>query len=136
FKLRHFVTSYKISTYMTFLRKALIAILCLLALVLILNYGLTYWVSKKLPTIINSEKDFPYNISYEELDIDILSGSFTVYNAAIAPKDSLASVSEEGIFGKIEQISVRHFSLWDLLRKDRINVKRIVIEQPEIVLHD
>src|SRR5690606_31994293 len=85
---------------------------------------------------INSEKDFPYNISYEELDIDILSGSFTVYNAAIAPKDSLASVSEEGIFGKIEQISVRHFSLWDLLRKDRINVKRIVIEQPEIVLHD
>lgn len=121
---------------MSFLKKALITILSLVVFAILLSYGLTYWVSKRLPVIINSDKDFPYNISYEELDIDILSGSFTIYNAAIAPKDSLATVSEKGVFGMVEKISVRGFNLWALLRKDRIKVNRIIIEKPEIILHD
>lgn len=121
---------------MSLVKKILITLLSLVLIVIILNYGISYWVSKKLPSVIQSEKDFPYNISYEDLDLNIVSGSFTIHNAAIAPKDSLATLSKKGIFGQIKKVSVEHFSIWALLREDKIKVSKLIIDQPEMILYE
>jgi len=120
---------------MSLLKKILITLLVLVVLLIVANYSLSYYISKKLPSIIHAEKDFPYNISYEELDIRLLSGSFTMHNAYIAPKDTTASQLQQGAFAQIERIEVQRFNLWQLLRNDRIKVKRVIIEKPEVILY-
>ncbi|AWH84829.1 hypothetical protein HYN59_06680 [Flavobacterium album] len=117
------------------LKKIAVGILILLLLLIVANFGLSYWVSKKLPSIIRNEKDFPYNVSYEDLDIDVLSGSFTMKNAYIAPKDSLEVKLQEGAFGKIKSISVEHFDILALLKDNRIKVKKVIIDTPEVTLY-
>jgi hypothetical protein len=120
---------------MSLFKKIAVTLACFFVLLLLLNYGLSYYISKKLPSIIHAEKDFPYNISYEDLDIRLLGGSFTIRNAYLAPKDSTATQLQQGAFGKIATIEVQHFNLWALLKDNKIKVKKVIIDTPEIVLH-
>lgn len=120
---------------MKLLRKIAIALASLLLLILIAGFGLSWYVSEKLPSIIKGEKDFPYNVSYEDLDINLLSGSFTIKNAYLAPKDSLQQKMQEGAFAKIGRIEVNHFNLWSLLRKNQIKVKEVIIDSPDVTLY-
>lgn len=120
---------------MSILKKIVIGIAGLALLLVVLGYGLSYWVSKKLPSIIQAEKDFPYNVSYEDLDIRLLSGSFTIHNAYLAPKDSTSAAMQKGAFGKVAKIEVQNFSLWALLKDNKIKVKKVIIDTPEVVLY-
>ena len=120
---------------MKLLKKIGIVILSLLLLVLLAGYGLSLWVSKKLPEVIHAEKDFPYNISYENLDIDLISGSFSMHNAYLAPKGIADTIMEKGVFGNIDRIEVQNFSVWQLLKNDRISVNKVIIDSPDITLY-
>lgn len=119
---------------MKFLRITLIIIASLILLLIIGSYGLSWYVSQKLPAIIRGEKDFPYNVSYENLDIDLISGSFVINNAYLAPKDSLQTAMQQGAFAKVKAIEVNHFSLWALLRNNHINVSEVIITAPDVTL--
>ena len=120
---------------MALLKKILIILLILIVLVIAANYGLSYYISKKLPSIIHAEKDFPYNVSYEDLAVDLLGGNLTMHNAYIAPKDSTATQLQQGAFAQIERIGINDFSLWQLLKNERIKVKTVIIEKPEVILY-
>ena len=120
---------------MKFLKVTLIIIASLLVLLIAGGYGLSWYVSKKLPEIIRGDNDFPYNISYENLDIDLIGGSFTITNAYLAPKDSLQTAMQQGAFAQVKTIEVNHFSLWALLRKNQINVNEVVITSPDVTLY-
>lgn len=117
------------------LRKAAYWILGIAALLLAVNFGANYWVRKKLPGIIQGEKDFPYNISYEDMDLNLLSGSFTMHNMFIAPKDSIAVAVKNGVFGKVGSLQVRGLKLWQLYRHNRIIVSSITITKPEVIMY-
>jgi hypothetical protein len=119
---------------MKFLRITLITIASLLLLIILASFGLSWYVSRKLPAIIRGEKDFPYNVSYESLDIDLLSGSFVISNAYLAPKDSLQTAMKQGAFANVKTIEVIHFSLWALLRKNHIDVDEVIITSPDVTL--
>ncbi|RDI08292.1 hypothetical protein [Flavobacterium sp. AG291] len=119
---------------MKLLRKIVIILLSFLLLIVIAGFGLSWYVSEKLPSILRGEKDFPYNVSYANLDIDLLSGSFTIQNAYLAPKDSLNQGIQTGAFGKIERIEVNNFSLLALLRKNQIAVSEVIIIKPDVTL--
>jgi hypothetical protein len=121
---------------MRWLKKIIVIITSLFVFILVLNWGVSYYITKKLPSIINDEKDFPYNISYKDLDISLLNGSFVIHEASIAPKDSAANVMQQGVFGQIKTVEVQHFNLWALLRNNKIRVKKIIIDTPEIILYD
>lgn len=121
---------------MRILKKIAFVVLCLALLLLLLNWGASYYITKKLPSILNSEKDFPYNISYEDLDLDILGGNFTMTKAYLAPKDSLAANLQQGAFAEVGSIEVNSFNLWQLLRNDRIIVKKVTINSPDVILYD
>lgn len=120
---------------MKFLKITLITLASLLLLLIVGGYGLSFYVSKKLPEIIKGKEDFPYNISYEDLNIDLIGGSFTISNAYLAPKDSLQTALQQGAFAHIKTIEVNHFSIWALLRKNRISVKEVIITSPEVTLY-
>jgi len=120
---------------MRIIKRIAIIIAVLVVLILSLSFGLSYYVSKKLPSILKDQKDFPYNVSYEDLDISLLSGSFSIKNAYLAPKDSLQTAMQQGAFAKIEKIEVNHFNLWALLRNNSIRVKEVIITKPDVILY-
>lgn len=121
---------------MRIVRKIVIALLSVFILLLALNYGVSLWVTKKLPSIIQKEKDFPYNISYKDLDVSLINGSFTAHDVFLAPKDTTATALKKGAFAEIKSVSVHNFNLWALLRQDRIKVKRVVIDEPNVILYE
>jgi len=118
------------------LKKVLITLAALVLLLIALNYGVSYYITKKLPSILHAEKDFPYNISYEDLDISLIDGSFTIHNASIAPKDSTETALQQGVFGQVKRVEVHNFNLWALLRDDKIKVKTVLLDTPEVILYD
>lgn len=120
---------------MRIIKRIAIIIAVLVVLIVSLSFGLSYYVSKKLPSILKDQKDFPYNVSYEDLDISLLSGSFSIKNAYLAPKDSLQTAMQQGAFAKIEKIEVNHFNLWALLRNNSIRVKEVIITKPDVILY-
>ncbi len=120
---------------MHLLRKIAYVFLGLAILILGLNFGVSYWVKKKLPTLISRQKDFPYNISYEQMDIDLMSGSFTIHNMFVAPKDSIAAAVKNGVFAKAGTVAVRGLKLWQLYKNNKIIVTSILVEEPEVILY-
>lgn len=121
---------------MQFFKKVLIVIVSLALLLVIINVSITYWLSRKIPSILQSEK-ISYNVSYNDLDIRLLSGSFTIKNAYLAPKDTTAGKPglSKGVYGKIKEIEIDHFNLWALLWDDEVDVENVIIDTPDIVLY-
>lgn len=121
---------------MKILKRIAVIVLSLVLLLLLANYGISYYIAKKLPSILKSEKDFPYNLSYTDLDVDLLSGSLTMKDAFIAPKDSIAAALKNGIFGDIESINIQGLKLWQLYKHNRIIVSSVTVNTPKIILYN
>lgn len=121
---------------MPFIKKTIIALVSIVVLVIALNYGVSYYITKKLPTIINNQENFPYQISYHDLDISLINGNITIYKAALAPKDSTEVKLNQGAYATIKQIDVKNFNLWALLKNDRIKVRKVTLDTPEIILYE
>jgi len=116
-------------------KKIGIAVLSLIVLLVLLNFGAAYYISKKLPAIIKSQKDFPYNLNYKDLDVNLLTGSFTMHNAYLAPKAAMDEAVKDGIFANVTAVRVSGLSLWQLIKHNRIKVNRVIIDTPEVVLY-
>ncbi|KOS07456.1 hypothetical protein AM493_16435 [Flavobacterium akiainvivens] len=121
---------------MKFIKPILITLGVLLLLVLVANFALTRYITKKLPTIISEQKDFPYNLSYKDLDVNLLTGSLSVDQAFLAPKDSLENAVKNGVFAKIESIDVSGVKIWQLIKHDKIIVKKVTLNKPEVILYN
>ncbi|MCR5860827.1 hypothetical protein LRS05_01085 [Flavobacterium sp. J372] len=114
-------------------KKIFIGLMVLALLAIVLNFGISWYLREKLPSVIHKEKNFPYNISYEDLDVNLITGSLTLHNVYAAPKDTLLN---QGAFAKVDRISVRRFNLWAFLREDKIKVNRVIIESPKVQLYE
>ncbi len=121
---------------MKVLKKFGIALLTLAVLLVLLNFGAAYYISKKLPAIIKEQKNFPYNLNYKDLDVNLVTGSFTMHNAYLAPKATMDEAVKDGVFGEIAAIKVRGLSLWQLFKHNRIKVSRVIIDTPKFVLYN
>ncbi|WP_159799511.1 hypothetical protein [Flavobacterium sp. MK4S-17] len=118
------------------LKKTSYVVLGLIALVIVINFGLSYWVSKKLPELLASEKKFPYNLAYKDLDLNLFTGSAALKEAYLAPKDSAEQKIKTGIYAHIDKIEINHLNLWALWRENKIKVKGINIVSPKVILHN
>lgn len=117
------------------LKKIGIILLSLIVLLVLLNYGAAYYISKKLPAIIKSQKNFPYNLSYKDLDVNLLTGSFSMHNAYLAPKTAMDEAVKDGIFADVTTVKVSGLSLWQLVKHNRIKVSSVTIDTPKVVLY-
>lgn len=120
---------------MKLFKKALIVISVLILLLFALNFGVRYWIHKKLPDLINP-KDSPYTITYEELKINILSGSASLKNTSIIPVDSLKHTQKQNISANIKNVDIKNIGVWNLITSGPIEVNKVIISQPEITFNE
>jgi hypothetical protein len=120
---------------MKLLKRTLIVLGIFLLLLVIANFGLTRYISKKLPDILNEQKDFPYSLSYKDLDVNLLTGSLSMQQAFLAPKDSVQNAVKNGVFAKIASVDVSGVKVWQLLKHDRIIVGTVTLNKPDVILY-
>lgn len=115
--------------------KLLIVIGSLLALVVLLNIGLNFWIKYQLPKIINKKNDSAYFITYKNINVSLLSSTIKADEIVIVPKASLKdSITKAGIYGNVHSLEINNFKLWSFLVSDKLKARSIIIDQPKVVL--
>ena len=116
--------------------KIIIAAASVLILALMINWGLNIWVNTQLPKIISDKNETPYHITYEKLDVSLLSRDIKASGIVVVPKSSMNdTLNKAGIYSKIESVEITDFSIWNLLFSDKIKAHAITVNQPEVVLY-
>lgn len=121
---------------MTLAKKIIIGIAALLAVVLLANFGLNFWLTNQLPKIIKENNESHYNIAYEKLTVDLLPANIYISNVTVLPKvKPKNSIDKIGVYAKSNSITITNFSVWQFLFNDIIKAKSITIDQPDVILY-
>lgn len=118
------------STY----KKIAIGVICLFIIVILANIGLNYWIKKQLPYIIKEKNKTAYNINYEKIEVSLFSRNINAQTLLVSPKNEPKD-SKNGLFTKIESITIKNFNIWDLAFRDIIQAESIIINKPRIILY-
>jgi len=122
---------------MRFSKKVIaISALSLITFLLLANWIVMIWLDNKLTHLLSEKNKTPYYFSYSDLKVSIWSGTIFVSEITILPKSAKKdSAVKTGIYGKIKNVDVRHFSIWNVLFNDKITARSITIETPEIEVY-
>jgi hypothetical protein len=117
-------------------KKIIIGIVSLLALLVLANFGLNFWLTNQLPKVIKENNDSPYHITYEKLTVDLLPANIYISNINVLPKiKPINSAAKIGVYAKSNSITIANFSIWHLLFDDIIKAKSITIDKPNVILY-
>lgn len=119
---------------MSIYKKIAISIISVFMFVILINIGFNYWIKKQLPVIIHKKNDTAYNINYEKIEVSLFSGNIYVQTLLVSPKKQPKD-SKNGLFSKIESITVKHFNILDLVFRDVIQAESIIINKPRVILY-
>ncbi|GGF18643.1 hypothetical protein [Flavobacterium limi] len=119
---------------MSIYKKIVIGLISVLLVGIFLNIGLNYWIKKQLPIIIHEKNNTPYNINYEKIEVSLWTRNIYAQTLLVNPKNAPKD-SKNGIFSKIESITIKHFNIWDLAFNDIIQAKSIIINKPRVILY-
>lgn len=120
---------------MKWIKKIAIVLLLVVAVVIVANVGLNWWISSRLPQIINRENDSRYQITYKKLEISLLSRNIAARDIIVVPKSSLNSKKgKSGVYAKIQSLEVNDFSIWEILFSNQIKARSLVVNKPEVTL--
>lgn len=119
---------------MSIYKKIAIGIISLFLLVILINIGLNYWIKKQLPIIIHEKNNTVYNINYEKIEVSLWSRNIYASTLLVNPKNEPKD-SKNGLFSKIESITIKHFNIWDLAFNDIIQAESIIINKPRVILY-
>ncbi|HSD06846.1 hypothetical protein [Flavobacterium sp.] len=117
-------------------KKIIIGIIAFLAVVLLLNFGLNFWLTYQLPKVIKENNNTLYNITYNQLKIDLLPANIYITDITVEPKiKPKNSVAKIGVYAETSSITITNFSVWNLLFNDIIKAKSVTIDKPTVVLY-
>lgn len=119
---------------MSIYKKIAIVAISLLVIAILANIGLNYWIKKQLPIIIHEKNKTAYNINYEKIEVSLFSRNINAQTLLVSPKNEPKD-SKNGLFSKIESITIKHFNIWDLAFRDIIQAESIIINKPRIILY-
>jgi len=119
---------------MSLYKKIAIGVISLLILLILANVGLNYWIKKQLPVIIHEKNKTAYNINYEKVEVSLFSRNIYAETLLVDPKNAPKD-SKNGLFSKIESITIKHFNIWDLAFRDIIQAESIIINKPRVILY-
>ncbi|SHK27821.1 AsmA family protein [Epilithonimonas mollis] len=102
-----------------------------LALVLIINIGFSLWLKYKLPDYLKNKT--PYQITYESLTVEILSGSISATQIKIKSKhpDNLESISLNGTLGAL---NISRLGIIEFLKNNRIEASSVKLSKPNLFI--
>jgi hypothetical protein len=120
---------------MKWIKRISIVVVSLVLLIILLNFGLNWWISVRLPGIINRENDSAYQITYKDVDVSLVTRNLTATDIVLVPKSSLDSKKgKAGLYAKIKSVEVNGFSIWQIVSGNRIDARSLVIDKPEVTL--
>lgn len=119
---------------MSIYKKIVIAVISIFLFVILINVGLNYWIKKQLPIIIHEKNNTVYNINYEKIEVSLWSRNIHASTLLVHPKNQPKD-SKNGLFSKIESITIEHFNIWDLAFNDVIQAESIIINKPRVILY-
>ena len=119
---------------MSIYKKIAIGIISIFLFLILINIGLNYWIKKQLPIIIHEKNNTPYNINYEKIEVSLWSRNIHATTLLVHPKNEPKD-SKNGLFSKIESITIEHFNIWDLAFNDVIQAESIIINKPRVILY-
>lgn len=117
------------------MKKIVITLIILIIIAVMANFGLKYYAQKKLPALLKEQKNFPYNVEYAALDLNVWAGNFSLTDVRLTPKVSAADTLKNTLEAHIDELSVRGLSLWQLLKHNRIKANRLEVIRPDATLH-
>ncbi len=120
---------------MTIYQKFGVVAMSVLLTVVILHFGLVWYVNKKLPEIINSNTS-EFKVNYDHIDFSIWTGYILIEKISLTPKNAKADIGKQnGIFATVKSVEVVGFGLWSVLTSDRIVARGILIDEPKVVIN-
>jgi hypothetical protein len=119
---------------MSIYKKIAIGLISVLIVGIFLNIGLNYWIKKQLPIIIHEKNNTAYDINYEKIEVSLWSRNIYAQTLLVNPKNAPKD-SKNGLFSKIESITIEHFNIWDLAFNDVIQAESIIINKPRVILY-
>ncbi|WP_417939408.1 hypothetical protein [Flavobacterium sp. RS13.1] len=119
---------------MSIYKKIAIGFISVLLVGIFLNIGLNYWIKKQLPIIIHEKNNTAYDINYEKIEVSLWSRNIYAQTLLVNPKNAPKD-SKNGLFSKIESITIGHFNIWDLAFNDVIQAESIIINKPRVILY-
>ena len=119
---------------MSIYKKIAIGLISVLLVGIFLNIGLNYWIKKQLPIIIHEKNNTAYDINYEKIEVSLWSRNIYAETLLVNPKNAPKD-SKNGLFSKIESITIEHFNIWDLAFNDIIQAESIIINKPRVILY-
>ena len=119
---------------MSIYKKIVIAVISIFLFLILINVGLNYWIKKQLPIIIHEKNNTVYNINYEKIEVSLWSRNIHASTLLVHPKNQPKD-SKNGLFSKIESITIEHFNIWDLAFNDVIQAESIIINKPRVILY-
>ncbi|MFH6964346.1 hypothetical protein ACHRVK_18310 [Flavobacterium plurextorum] len=119
---------------MSVYKKITIGVISLFVLVILTNISLNYWIKKQLPIIIHEKNKTAYNINYEKVEVSLFSRNIYAQTLLVSPKNEPKD-SKNGLFSKIESVTIKHFNIWDLAFRDIIQAESIIINKPRVILY-
>lgn len=105
----------------------------ILGFLVLLNFGINFWIKQRLPAIIEEKNDTPYSFQFEKLSFSLFSSSLSVKGIEIRPKENFNGKLPLDFTAKVEEIDVVGVNFIKLLRKKDLSAYRIYIDKPDIV---
>ncbi|SFI26217.1 AsmA family protein [Halpernia frigidisoli] len=99
----------------------------ILLLLLIVNFSINFWLKNNLPDYL--KKNTNYQISYQKLDVELLSGNILAQGITVNNKNPNQN-KILGLQGTIDSITISRLGIYDAIFNKRISTKSIVLAKP------
>lgn len=117
-------------------KKIVIGVLSFLTFLLIVNFGLNFWLTNQLPKVIKEKNKTPYTINYDQLKVNLFPSNIYITNIVVAPKlKPKDSKTKIGVYAKTKSITITNFGIWNFIFNDVIKATSITIDQPDVILY-
>ena len=117
-------------------KKIIFGIVSFLTLLLLVHFGFNFWLTNRLPKVIQENNKTRYHIKYDKLTIDLIPANIYISNVVVVPRiRPEKSVNKIGVYAKAESITITNFNLWHFLFNDILLAKSITIDKPNLILY-
>ena len=100
-----------------------------LALFIVANFGINYWLKSQLPKYVKNNSH--YLISYKTLDVDIATGNIHSTGISINSKNP-QNQNVIGLQGTIDTLSISRLGIYDAIFNKRVNTSNLLLKNPNL----
>lgn len=112
-------------------KKYLYGLIGIVAVLMLLNFGINRWLAAKLPEII--EEKTQYAFKFEELNVSVFSGSIAIKGINAHSKTDSLDPKASYATARIGQLDINGINFFKYLTSKDISIASVIISNPEIV---